>query len=195
MAKTTTFSGSLISTLTPALINEFRFQFGRDREPGEANSDVTEARIQTGGGFLQLGRNNFSPRETTIKRAQFIDVVSYTRGKHSLKFGADLNFDRVFNFFPGLFSGQFTFNSYALFASNTPASFTQNFAGAGTSGGTTNPDLNEYGLFVQDDWRISPKLTLNLGLRYDLQDLADPTVNNPSAALAAGRLEYDHAGS
>ena len=133
VAKTTTFSGSLISTLTPVLINEFRFQFGRDREPGEANSDVTEARIQTGGGFLQFGRNNFSPRETTIKRAQFIDVVSYTRGKHSLKFGADLNFDRVFNFFPGLFTGQFTFNSYALFASNTPAAFTQNFAGTGTT--------------------------------------------------------------
>jgi outer membrane receptor protein involved in Fe transport len=185
VARTTTFSGSLISTLTSSLINEFRFQFGRDREPGEANSDVTEARIQTGGGFLQLGRNNFSPRETTIKRAQFIDVVSYTRGKHSLKFGADLNFDRVFNFFPGLFTGQFTFNSYALFASNTPASFTQNFAGPGTTGGTTNPDLNELGMFVQDDWRVSPKLTLNLGLRYDLQDLADPTVNNPSAALAA----------
>jgi outer membrane receptor protein involved in Fe transport len=188
VAKTTTFSGSLISTLTPALVNEFRFQFGRDREPGEANSDVTEARIQTGGGFLQLGRNNFSPRETTIKRAQFIDVVSYTRGKHSLKFGADLNFDRVFNFFPGLFSGQFTFNSYALFASNTPASFTQNFPGQGTSGGETHPDLNELGLFIQDDWRVSPKLTLNLGLRYDLQDLADPTVSNPSAALAAAGL-------
>ena len=124
VAKTTTFSGSLISTLSSTLINEFRFQFGRDREPGEANSDAAEARIQTGGGFLQLGRNNFSPRETTIKRGQFIDVMSYTRGKHNFKFGADLNFDRVFNFFPGLFSGQYTFNSYALFAANTPASFT-----------------------------------------------------------------------
>lgn len=188
VAKTTTFSGSLISTLTPSAINEFRFQFGRDREPGEANSEAAEARIQTGGGFLQLGRNNFSPRETTIKRAQFIDVVSLTRGQHSFKFGADLNFDRIFNFFPGLFSGQFTFNSYALFASNTPASFTQNFPGPSTSGGTTNPDLNEYGLFVQDDWKPSPKFTLNLGLRYDLQDLAEPTVNNPSAALAAAGL-------
>ncbi|HEV2835747.1 MAG TPA: TonB-dependent receptor [Pyrinomonadaceae bacterium] len=189
IAKTTTFSGSLISTFSPTLINDFRFQFGRDREPGEANSEVTEARIQTGGGFLQLGRNNFSPRETTIKRAQFIDVVSLTQGKHSLKFGADLNFDRVFNFFPGLFTGQYTFNSYALFASNTPATFVQNFAGAGTTGGTTNPDLNEYGFFVQDDWRISTKLTLNLGLRYDLQDLAEPTVKNPSAALAAVGLD------
>ena len=185
VAKTTTFSGSVTSTLSSNVVNEFRFQFGRDREPGTANSDVTEARIQTGGGFLQLGRNNFSPRETTIKRLQFIDNISYTRGAHNLKLGADLNFDRIFNFFPGVFSGQYTFNSYALFASNTPASYTQNFGGTGTSGGTTKPNLNDYGFFAQDDWRVNPKLTLNFGLRYDYQKLADPSVNNPSAALAA----------
>src|SRR5882672_2901002 len=196
VAKTTTFSGSLTSTLTSRVINEFRFQFGRDSEPGQANSDVTEARIQTGGGFLQLGRNNFSPRETTIKRWQFIDNISYTRGAHSMKFGADLNFDRIFNFFPGLFSGQYTFNpttvpsanGYQNFAANVPASYTQNFPGAGTSGGTTHPDLSEYGFFAQDDWRVNPKLTLNLGLRFDYQKLAPPTVNNPSAALAAAGL-------
>ena len=185
IAKTTTFSGSLTSTLSSNLVNELRFQFGRDREPGTANSDVTEARIQTGQGFFQIGRNNFSPRETTIKRVQFIDAMSYTRGLHSLKFGVDLNFDRIFNFFPGLFTGQYTFNSYLLFSQNRPASFLQNFAGAGTSGAETHPDMNEYSLFVQDDWRVNPKLTLNLGLRYDLQDVADPSVNNPSATLAA----------
>ncbi len=185
VAKTTTFSGSLTSTLSSRTVNEFRFQVGRDREPGTANSDVTEARIQTGGGFLQLGRNNFSPRETTIKRWQFIDNISHTMGTHNLKFGADLNFDRIFNFFPGLFSGQYTFNSYALFASNTPSSYTQNFGGAGTSGGTTFPNMSDYGFFAQDDWRVNPKLTLNFGVRYDYQKLADPKVNNPSAALAA----------
>lgn len=184
VARTTTLSGSLTSTLNDSVINEFRFQFGRDSEPGEANSALPEARIQTGGGFLNLGRNNFSPRETTIKRAQFIDNLSVTRGSHSLKFGVDLNFDRIFNFFPGLFSGQYTFNSYTLFSTNTPASYTQNFAGAGTTGAETHPDMNEYGFFVQDDWRVTPKLTLNLGLRYDLQDMAAPTVNNPSATLA-----------
>lgn len=188
VARTTTFSGSLTSTLSSRTINEFRFQYGRDREPGTANSDAVEARIQTGGGFLQLGRNNFSPRETTIKRWQFIDNISHTVGEHSLKFGADLNFDRIFNFFPGLFNGQYTFNSYALFASNTPASYTQNFAGPGTSGGTTFPNMQDYGFFVQDDWRFNPRLTLNFGLRYDYQKMADPTVNNPSPALFAAGL-------
>jgi Carboxypeptidase regulatory-like domain/TonB dependent receptor len=189
VAKTTTFSGSLTSTLASRTVNEVRFQYGRDREPGTANSDAVEARIQTGGGFLQLGRNNFSPRETTIKRWQFIDTISHTRGAHNLKFGADVNFDRIFNFFPGLFNGQYTFNSYALFASNTPAAYTQNFAGAGTSGGTTQPNLNDYGFFGQDDWRITPNLTLNIGLRYDYQKLASPTVFNPSPALAAAGLD------
>ena len=188
VAKTHTFSGSLTSTLSSNLVNELRFQIGRDKEPGEANSAVTDARIQTGLGFLQLGRNNFSPRETTIKRWQLLDNISYTTGAHNLKFGSDINFDRIFNFFPGLFSGQYTFNSYALFGSNTPASYTQNFPGAGTSGGTTFPDLNEYSAFIQDDWRASPRFTLNFGLRYDVQDLAPPTVNNPSAALAAAGL-------
>src|SRR5688572_10844568 len=55
VAKTLTLSGSLTSTLTNSLINEFRAQFGRDREPGEANSELPEARIQTGNGFLLLG--------------------------------------------------------------------------------------------------------------------------------------------
>jgi outer membrane receptor protein involved in Fe transport len=188
IAKTTTFSGSLTSTLTATVINEFRFQYGKDKEPGEANSDVTEARIQTGNGFFQIGRNNFSPRETTISRWQFIDNISHTRGAHSFKGGVDFNFDRIFNFFPGLFSGQYTFNSYALFASNTPSAYTQNFAGPGTSGAETHPDLNEYGVFAQDDWRVTPRLTLNLGLRYDIQDMAPPTVNNPSVALAAAGI-------
>src|SRR5258708_36989444 len=82
------------STLTNQLVNEFRFQFGRDREPGTANSDVTEARIQTGGGFLQLARNNFSPRETTLKPLQFIDNLRYTHGPPNVTCGAHLNFAR-----------------------------------------------------------------------------------------------------
>jgi outer membrane receptor protein involved in Fe transport len=150
-----------------------------------ANSDQPEALIDTGAGNLAIGRNNFSPRETTVKRAQFIDNVSYVSGRSNYKFGADFNFDRVFNFFPGLFSGSYTFgrtgttSGYQNFANNAPTAYTQNFAGAGTSGGTTHPNSSDYAAFAQDDIRVTPKLTLNVGVRYDYEQMACPPVRNP----------------
>jgi hypothetical protein len=180
-----TFSGTLTSTLSKRVVNEFRFQLARDKEPGQANSDQPEAVINTGAGNLNVGRNNFSPRETTIKRTQFIDNISYVSGRSNYKFGLDFNFDRVFNFFPGLFSGSYTFPSYTAFANNTPSAFTQNFAGAGTTGGTTRPDISEYAFYAQDDVRVTPKLTLNLGARYDYEKLACPPVQNPDPLLLA----------
>src|SRR5256714_4851391 len=121
LVKSDTFSGSLTSTLTKSVVNEARFQFARDKEPGKANSDQPEAVLKTqGSGNLNIGRNNFSPRETTIKRVQFIDNVSYVSGRSNYRVGLDFNFDRILNFFPGLFSGSYTFPSYAAFAANTP---------------------------------------------------------------------------
>ena len=189
-----TFSTTLTSTLTKRIVNEFRLQLARDREPGLANSDAPEAVIGTvvtgtSGTSLSIGRNNFSPRETTIKRVQFIDNVSYLRGRSNWKFGLDFNFDRIFNFFPGLFSGSYTFSNYTNFATNAPASYTQNFAGAGTTGGTTHPNLSEYGFYGQDDLRVNPKLTLNLGLRYDYQGMACPPIKNPDSLLAAFNID------
>jgi len=189
LVRSNTLSGTLATTLSTRVVNEFRFQFARDKEPGEANSDQPEAVINTGNGNLNLGRNNFSPRETTIKRAQFIDNVSYVRGRSSYKFGADFNFDRVFNFFPGLFSGSYTFPSYAAFANNTPSAYTQNFAGAGTAGGTTHPNSSDYAAFAQDDVRVTPKLTLNVGVRYDYEQMACPPVRNPDPALLSAGFD------
>ncbi|HJQ32990.1 MAG TPA: TonB-dependent receptor [Pyrinomonadaceae bacterium] len=183
LVKSDTFSGSLSSTLTKSVVNEFRFQLARDKEPGEANSDQPEAVINTGSGNLNIGRNNFSPRETTIKRFQLIDNVSLVSGRSNYKFGLDFNFDRVLNFFPGIFSGSYTFPSYAAFASNTPSAYTQNFAGANTTGATTEPNLSEYAFYAQDDFKATPKLTLNLGVRYDYEALACPPVTNPDTLL------------
>jgi outer membrane receptor protein involved in Fe transport len=183
-----TLSGSLTTTLTQRLVNEVRFQWARDKEPGQANSSQPEAVITTGGGSLNIGRNNFSPRETTIKRVQFIDNISYIQGRSSWKFGVDLNFDRVFNFFPGVFSGTYTFPSYAAFGTNTPSAYAQNFAGAGTTGGTTNPDLSEYGFYGQSDFRVNTKLTLNLGLRYDYEQPACPPISNPDTLLLSNGI-------
>ncbi|MEP6742330.1 MAG: TonB-dependent receptor [bacterium] len=183
IAKTTTFSGALVSTISNTIINELRFQWAKDREPGLANSTAPEARIDSGP--LLIGRNNFSPRETTIKRGQVLDNLSIAWGRHSFRAGYDLNKDHIFNFFPGLFSGQYTFPTYLSFANNLPSAFSQNFAGPGTTGATTRPNSTDFAAFFQDDVRVTPKLTLNLGIRYDRQTLAPPTVRNPDAQLLA----------
>ena len=184
-----TFSGTLTSTFTHSLVNELRFQFARDKEPGQANSAQPEAVIGTGAGTsVSIGRNNFSPRETTIKRMQFIDNVSYLRGRSNWKVGVDFNFDRVFNFFPGVFSGTYTFPSYTAFANNTPSAYAQNFPGAGTTGGTTKPNLAEYAFFAQNDFRATAKLTLNLGIRYDYESPTCPPIQNPDPLLISNGI-------
>ncbi|MBA3694682.1 MAG: TonB-dependent receptor, partial [Acidobacteria bacterium] len=192
--KTSALSTSWTSAISANYLNEFRFQYSRDREPGLANSNDPEVAVtaNAGGindGTFNFGRNNFSPRETTINRYQFIDNQTYLTGNHTIKFGADLLFDRIFNFFPGLFGGSYTFTSYANLANRIPSRYRQSFAGAGTSGGTTNPNSSEYGFFVQDDWRVIPKLTLNLGLRYDYQTIAKPPIQNPNSALLAAGFD------
>jgi len=192
--KTSTLSSSWTSTLSANWFNEFRVQFSRDKEPGLANSDTPEVAVTANAGGINdgtflFGRNNFSPRETTVTRYQFVDNQTFIAGNHTFKYGADLLFDRIFNFFPGLFSGAYTFTSYANLAAGTPSGYRQSFAGEGTTGGTTNPNNSEYGFFLQDDWRVKPKLTLNLGVRYDYQSIAQPPIQNPNAALLAAGFD------
>ena len=197
----TSITGAWVATLSPRWFNEFRYQFSRDREPGFANSTAAETTLSANAGGINdgtfsFGSNNFSPRETTIKRNQIIDSQTYLAGNHSIKYGVDLLFDRIFNFFPGLFAGSYRFSSYTALSNQLANPLTQNaaqyrqsFAGAGTTGGTTHPNNNEYGFFVQDDWRATPKLTFNLGLRYDYQSIAKPPITNPNAALLAAGFD------
>ncbi|HKW56158.1 MAG TPA: carboxypeptidase regulatory-like domain-containing protein [Candidatus Acidoferrum sp.] len=199
---TDTLSGSLTSTLSSAIVNSFRAGYTRDNEPGQANSVNPEATIRQGGiTDLVVGRNFFSPRFTNIHRGEFGDTLSLIRGRHTLKAGANVLVDKIANFFPGNFSGAYVFNSLEGFGCDLNGggaacftgpdagdTFTQAFAGPGTSGATTNPNLQEYSFFGQDEWRFRSNLTLNLGLRYDLDLIAQPPVLNPAASLAAAGI-------
>jgi hypothetical protein len=187
---TDTYSTVLTSTLTSAIFNEARFQWAKDREPGLANSANPEAVIRQGGTtVLTIGRNNFSPRETTIKRWQIADTATWVLGKHTLKGGFDRSNDDILNFFPGNFSGSYQFDSLADFQNGKASRFIQAFPGAGTTGPTTHPDMTETGLFAQDEWQLSPALQVNIGVRYDVQDVAQPSVRNPDARLLAAGID------
>ena len=173
-------------TINNSWFNEVRAQYLKDREPGEANSSDPEAQIRQGGNtVINVGRNTFSPRETTIKRYQIADTATYIFRNNTVKGGFDYNHDNILNYFPGNFFGSYVFTSLADFANKTPASFSQAFPGPGTTGPFTHPNLKETGLFIQDEWHAMPYLTINAGVRYDRQAVAQPTVQNPDAQLLA----------
>ncbi len=184
--KTDTVSLSLASVLSPSWLNESRFQFIRDDEPGTPNSLGPETVLrQSGTTVLQFGSSSISPRFANINGYQFVENVTRTAGRHTMKLGFDVNHNRIENFFAGNARGSYTFNSYDDFFANRPASYIQAFPGEGTPGFLTKPDFTELGVYAQDEFRVTPKLTLNFGIRYDLALLTRPPVKNPDPDLAA----------
>ena len=190
LVKTDTVAANLASSFTATFFNELRGQWARDSEPGTANSTNPEATIrQSGSTVLTIGENFFSPRETTIKRWQVADTATYLFGSHTIKGGLDYDKDNILNFFPGNFAGSYTFTSLANFNNGIASQFVQAFPGPGTTGPTTNPDLTEFAAFVQDEWRVTPKVTVNAGLRYDVESVHQPDVLNPDPQLLAAGLQ------
>jgi outer membrane receptor for ferrienterochelin and colicin len=190
---TDSLSAVFDSTTGGSFFNEVRAQYLKDREPGEANSGNPEAQVNQGGiRVLTIGRNSFSPRETTIKRSQVADTATYVFTNHTLKGGFDYSHDNIFNYFPGNFFGVYVFDSLADFANGKSSRFTQAFPGPGTTGPVTHPNLNEYAVFAQDEWRVMPALTVNLGLRYDRQVMEQPSVLNPDSQLLAAGYRTNH---
>src|SRR5579872_4289319 len=114
---TDSLSGVHDMTISNSFFNEVRAQYLKDREPGQANSSDPEAQIfQGGNAVIFIGRNSFSPRETTITRYQIADTATYVLQNHTFKGGFDYVHDNILNWFPGNFSGSYRFNSLADFA-------------------------------------------------------------------------------
>jgi hypothetical protein len=203
LVQTDSLTASLTSTIKNNLLNVFRFEYRKDNEPGQANNVDPEATVKQGvNTVLIVGRNFFSPRFTNIRGFQWADTLSLIRGTHTFKFGGDFLYDQIANFFPGNFSGVYAFSTLSCFGQNlagvtTPIpadipppgtcgnSYLQAFAGTGTTGPTTQPNMLQIGAFVQDEWRARSNLTFNYGVRYDIQKVAQPSTTNP-AALTAG---------
>ncbi|MFN7919980.1 MAG: TonB-dependent receptor [Bryobacteraceae bacterium] len=170
------------------VVVEGRFNLVQDKQPGYANTKGPEVNIING---IVFGANNFSPRYTNTYAYQPTANVSWLRSRHAFKFGFDFNFLRAENYFPGFFAGGFTFNSYDDFLNQRPSQFRQSFPGSGTEFPISRPDVNEWAFFAQDTWRVTDRLTLNYGLRYDYFAFRQPDYNNPNAGLAAANLRTD----
>ena len=146
------------------VINELRGSYIR-RNLDFPENDTETLTVQIGGGTCPIfcfgGASNF-PQSRVTNYFQLSDSLSWTRGNHGLKFGGDIRFNQLFNKSGFDLKGTYVFNNLADYINNSAFSFAQ-----ATS--ATNFLAEQWQLFFfgQDDWRVTPNLTLNIGLRYE----------------------------
>ncbi|HLJ24550.1 MAG TPA: carboxypeptidase regulatory-like domain-containing protein [Candidatus Acidoferrales bacterium] len=176
--KTWTASGTWDYTPTSNMVNEVRFGYNRMTfltTSGDGDAGTKIAGLNTGlttvpglptieiGGFALYG--TWHNRPQAIAPNPYWDVqesLSYLVGKHSLKFGGEFTHIEADSFIPDYGRGRVNFSNLSNFFAGVTSS------GKALVGNPTRRMLNTYtGAFVQDDWRLAPKFTLNLGLRYE----------------------------
>jgi hypothetical protein len=175
-------SGNVITTFSPSLINNatlawrYRSRFsnwGDFRYPVNfQTAGVKNIAINDPAGFV-MNINGFVniapswPYEIEDGDHHAADTVTWIRGRHELKIGAE--FIRSTNVIRNHFRtmGLFTFDGSAT--SNSMADYMLGEVFNFQQGGGEYKDMSgyRYGIFLQDDWRVLPKLTLNLGMRWD----------------------------
>ncbi len=178
------FSGTLVGQLTTpvssSMLNELRLQFGREDRPRTPQGSGPQVTVQNAGNTIAV----YGPQATGVSfgngafpsvdgRHQIIDNFSIVQGAHTAKFGVDfLYIGTNLTYSPGQ-NGHYTFNSVDSFLRREPFSY-QQFIGTGA----LRTSVKELGLYLQDEWRILPTVTLSPGLRYDAEirpDYLTPT--------------------
>jgi hypothetical protein len=187
---------SLLSTLSSSRINEVRFGYSRYRTSFsslDANFDPNSIGLNFGTGKLglpefdftnieNLGATGFSvPRGRTSGTYQILDNFTWLHGKHTFKFGGEFRRAMIDNFNDNLERGIFQFTAGIGLSPDPVVDALANFYTGGTqdtsfccsfvsvdTGNTQRTTYNNgFSFFAQDDYRVAPNLTLNLGLRWE----------------------------
>jgi hypothetical protein len=167
-------------SLSPRTVNETRAQVAY----GDLRASPTDGIGPAVGiaGVASFGTLSTSPTRRVNTLYQIVDNVSHQAGAHALRGGVDFLFNDDTITFPRSLRGAYTFSSLDSFLAGVynNAGFTQTFGATTVS--QTNPNV---GMYVQDEWRAGSGLTVNAGLRYDLQFLEtiDTDTNNLSPRL------------
>jgi hypothetical protein len=119
-------------------------------------------------GVAAFGTASGSPTARVNKMFQVVNNLSHQAGAHAVRAGVDFLFNQDAITYPRSSRGSYTFSSLANFLSGTynNAGFAQTFGDSTVD--QANPNV---GMYVQDEWKIASALTLNAGVRYDLQFL------------------------
>ncbi|MGB8260049.1 MAG: carboxypeptidase regulatory-like domain-containing protein, partial [Terracidiphilus sp.] len=189
---TVQLSNSII--LSDHLVNETRFQYERQNENHYPDSTARTIGVQgdfTGGGFSgQVSRDHYT-------RLELWNITTLSHNAHAIKFGTRLRDGRTADFTNGGFNGAFTFENPEQYLNMANGLATDTFAdlvskgyGPVTASITTGKESSlanmfDVSLFVQDDWKVNPRLTLSGGLRWEAQNhVSDHDDWAPRVALA-----------
>ena len=177
---------SLNWLLTPNIVNETRFAFSRvaasvTQEASVLNSDVGLPTISprerdrglsfiTITGFSPLGDEGNNPQDSVTNVYQFLDTLSYVHGDHFFKFGVDFRFSQQ-NAFRDIESrGRLQFSPFLTLTNNALADLLLGFPLLTSVARVDNPErvrTESYNFFINDSFRITRRLTLVGGLRYE----------------------------
>jgi hypothetical protein len=195
-------AGSHMSVLSSRIVNELRFQFARRDQQvnsldpscggpcsGEDQGGPTLEIL----GVASVGRNRLTPQPRLNDRYELLDTVSLFRGNHQWRAGFDFNYvNHKLQALPLHFGGRYLFQSLPAIPGISPAPVTgiQALAlglpaayiqGYGQSSATYG--YRDLSLFAQDDWRVSPEITLKLGVRYQSQFWPDTEYTTPGVSM------------
>ena len=192
LVSTETANLQLTSSITQHWISHVRAQFSRDLQQSYSNTADVLVKIPT---ILNgIGRSNLLPRQTREHRLHVSETLSRDGPRNTWKFGADALLTWIYDFFPSQQSGEYLFyplkvNPFTFepmeagleltplraYAHQIPHYYLQNFGRA-----SSHPDTKEYAAFAQDTIRLTNRLALNLGVRWDLQTfMTEGLVSNP----------------
>jgi hypothetical protein len=134
-------------------------------------------------GVAAFGTSSTSPTERVNTLYQIVNNLSHQAGAHAFRAGADFLYNDDEITYPRSVRGAYTFSSLASFLAGVynNAGFTQTFGVSRIA--QTNPNL---GVYVQDEWKLKPQFTLNLGVRYDLQFLDTIETDTDNVAPRVG---------
>src|SRR2546421_1185269 len=157
-------------------VNQFTYQYSTFDNKILATTELPNLVFPNG---IAVGRNGNVPQETIQKKHQFRDDLTYNRGNHGFKFGADFVWEPTLG---GLFAfnsaPEYDFNfdisdmlpANAEFPQglNTPGTVADIFLSGGDPSFNLRDGAKQFAWYVQDDWKVRPRFTLNIGVRYDV---------------------------
>ncbi|RXH54718.1 TonB-dependent receptor [Granulicella sibirica] len=184
--------GDWTHTFSPSWVNQLRYSFQQNKLAQEggtqanclaANQNACTSSVGISGS-VGYGYGNGSITSRIQKVTQVQDNATWAHGRHLVSFGGDFTYQNSPTVFLSNYTGVFTFTSFANYLNNVG---TVNLSDGNPLLPFKEPDFS---LYVQDDFKIMPSLTLNLGLRYEFFGQAINLLHDRSVAQQTGSKPF-----